>query len=976
MATPAWNGYNPRVNVCPTCGRRAEGAICPADASALASGRVVEAFTGRMLGNYQVERLLAAGGMGAVFLARHAKIGTFAVVKVLSAELSRDPAERRRFENEARLASQILHPNVVRIFDCGEVAPDPAAPEERYVYLIMELIEGEDAAAVLAREGRLEPLRAARILRQVASALDAAHTSPAGTIVHRDLKPGNIRLTRRGREEHAVVLDFGIAKAIERPAGEQLTIAGMIIGTPHYMSPEQASGDPIDGRSDLYSLGVVGYALLVGKLPFDGETLSQVLRKQLFEPPPAFPEALRLPKPLTDVILRCLEKEPAKRYQSAAALVEALDRAIAAMSPPSGGRRLALAGAGVLAAASLAVAVWAIFFHKPAGPPHARLGALEVAGRRFAPGEPIYVREAEVDLEGEVAGPSGGRVAVLPDGPSAQLSGGRFRLRLADLPAEGARELRIALDGAPLATVTVVRDRRPPRLALRAIASDGVVPDPASKTAYVRLPRVFLPLEVADESPLGDAALAVTAAPPLAAVAGTGPEGRGADLDCRAMQPGASARLTCRATDLAGNTTEEDLTIVYDPTPPVVRVTDVSPDGDRLRVRVEASDAFRVDSLLLSGEGPQGAIAPRPPLLREGARATFDVPIEAEGEYRLRVVARDPAGNQGEAQASFTRAIPLEAPLTVLARGAPLAPAADGTYYTSSAALAIRIAPNKPLRAVRVDGAPGPAPADPKSAWEIALAIDPKSAAATHEVVIEPATGAPVERRLKVVHDEEPPAIAILSPDPWPAAINAAAAKGGALPLTVAVTDANPPAAIDIAPLGPVPLRDGRAEVAIPLVHGAPLALTITAIDAAGNVATLARSAPVDLRPPEIVAVPTQPRFKVHETAAIRIKTDEPCRALTVDGSTAGLRAEGPRDWIFETPMYLDTPLRRRIEAVDEAGNRAAVDVVLAREAVCATTGEPLTDAEVKVLLDDPRALPGCPHCDKLAVSPERKKRP
>lgn len=961
------------MNVCPKCGKRfPDVVVCPDDEAPLAPARVVDAFLGRMLGNFRVEKLLAAGGMGSVFIARHAKLGTPAVVKVLSSDLARDDAERRRFENEARHAMQIQHPHVVRIFDFGELATADGAGRD--VYLVMELVEGEDAEQALEREGRLDPLRVARIVRQVASALEAAHTIAGGAVVHRDLKPSNIRLTRRGREEHAVVLDFGIAKAVDAPAEEQLTLPGTVIGTPHYMAPEQASGEPIDARTDLYSLGVVAYYLLTGNLPFDGKSVSQVIRQQIFMAPPPLPADLKLPQGLGEIVMKCLEKAPAARFQSAAELADALDRVIAEATPRRPAHRAAVALAAAVGLVAVGAAVFAIVKQPPPGA--ARVAALTANGRDLLAAERAYFKEDRVAIEGEIAGLAEGEVILRArERDASSATPAKFRFELGPLE-EGPVPIALLArprggDETQILARVLVRDTRPPRLAPRALPSDAYKVDLAAKTLYVRKERIFLPFEIADENPLPENALTARAAGGLVATPRAGQDGVGLDLDCGKMPMGPAVELACRAVDAAGNEASATYSVIYDPSPPFVSIVECAPDqGNRLVLKVEASDSSGIAELFLDGTSPVGPIPPRPPIDWKGSGvARFELALDAEGEYALRVVAVDRAGNRSEARRSYRHGIAF-APVFRFS----VEPAADGVRYTSAENLHVELDGNKPIveaeASLEASLPDGPAPAT-GNGLQLSFRLY-RNTAQTLKIRGRTATDA-FEREFAIVQDDAPPKLALASPSGWPETIGLALAPAGALPVEVSLEDANPPESILVNGAA-VPLVAGRAKANVPLVDGKELTLTITARDRAGNESTLTRTARVDLKPPVIVAAPTQPRFKLHETAAIRIETDEDCREVTVDGSTANVRAAGPRAWVFETPMFLDTPLRRTIAAVDLAGNRADREVALEREAVCATTGIPLPDDLVKVLLEDPRANT-CTQCGKDAISPEGQKR-
>jgi serine/threonine-protein kinase len=265
--------------------------------------------------------------MGAVYRARHVMLGKAVAVKVIRNGLVTSADVVSRFQREARAASNLNHPNIVTVHDLGQT-PDGT------LYIAMELIEGGSLHDTLRREGPLPPARAVDILRQVASALSAAHRKQ---IVHRDLKSHNLMLAADDHGRDVVKLvDFGIAKTFDEAT--QLTAAGFMMGTPHYMSPEQAAGKPVDRRADIYSLGVILYEMLTGQVPFGRDSLTAVLVKLATELPPR-PSAQRpdltVPPALEAVAMRCLEKNPADRFQSADEFAEALARAGAAVPLPA-----------------------------------------------------------------------------------------------------------------------------------------------------------------------------------------------------------------------------------------------------------------------------------------------------------------------------------------------------------------------------------------------------------------------------------------------------------------------------------------------------------------------------------------------------------------------------------------------------------------------------------------------------------------
>ena len=266
--------------------------------------------------SFTLEGEIGRGGMGVVYHARDERLKRKVAVKVLPPELAFREEIRIRFLREAETAARLSHPHIVPIHSVGE-------GPEGLVYFVMAYVDGESLGARLKRRGRLPPEEARRILMETADALGAGH---ALGIVHRDVKPDNILL--EGSRGRTVLTDFGIAKALTSSTGPgTLTATGVAIGTPHYMSPEQAAGDrEIDGRSDIYSLGVVGYQMLTGELPFSAPTVPGLLLKQITEQAPYLKDkAPTCPDDLAACVMRSLEKEPEARWPTADALRRALE---------------------------------------------------------------------------------------------------------------------------------------------------------------------------------------------------------------------------------------------------------------------------------------------------------------------------------------------------------------------------------------------------------------------------------------------------------------------------------------------------------------------------------------------------------------------------------------------------------------------------------------------------------------------------
>jgi serine/threonine-protein kinase len=272
--------------------------------------------------SYTLEGEIGRGGMGVVFTARDERLKRQVAVKVLPPDLAFREEIRLRFVREAETAARLSHPHIVPIHSVGE-GPDGL------VYFVMAYVDGESLGAKLKRRGRLPPDESRRIMQETADALGAAH---AFGIIHRDVKPDNILL--EGSRGRVVVTDFGIAKALSSTTGgATLTGTGVAIGTPHYMSPEQAAGDrEIDGRSDIYSLGVVAYQMLAGELPFQAPTVPGILMKHITERAPLITERRPdVPEDLAACVMRSLEKDPEDRWPTADALRRALEARSATM---------------------------------------------------------------------------------------------------------------------------------------------------------------------------------------------------------------------------------------------------------------------------------------------------------------------------------------------------------------------------------------------------------------------------------------------------------------------------------------------------------------------------------------------------------------------------------------------------------------------------------------------------------------------
>ncbi|HUG54669.1 MAG TPA: protein kinase [Vicinamibacteria bacterium] len=275
------------------------------------------------IGKYKILEKIGQGAMGEVYRAHDPVLNRDVAVKTISAELGADDTLRRRFEREAQSAARLNHPNIITVFDYGE--------EQGKIYMAMELLDGADLKQAIARRASLSLDEKLSIVDQIAEGLAFAHEHD---IVHRDLKPANIHLLGNGQVK---IMDFGLA----RLGGSEMTRAGMVMGTPHYMSPEQVRGERADSRSDVFALGCVFYEILTYRKPFDADSMHSVLFKVMQEePPPVQDLSAGVPAVLTQVVKRAMSKDPAARFQNAGELRSALHRAMQAVASGQGGTAL------------------------------------------------------------------------------------------------------------------------------------------------------------------------------------------------------------------------------------------------------------------------------------------------------------------------------------------------------------------------------------------------------------------------------------------------------------------------------------------------------------------------------------------------------------------------------------------------------------------------------------------------------------
>jgi serine/threonine-protein kinase len=450
-----------------------------------------DGLLGRVIGGkFRIESLLGAGGMGNVYRAEQLSLGKAVAVKILHHDLMTDETVVKRFEREARSASRLDHPNLVRIIDFGR------DPETGVLFIAMELLSGRDLGQAAAQDSPMPLHRIVRIMSQVLAALEEAH---AQGVIHRDLKPANIMLVdRRGELDLAKVCDFGIAKSntlkgSEPAAGgssdrnSMLTVRGFVCGTPEYMAPEQARGEAVDGRTDLYAAAVILYQLVTGQVPFTASSPVGILSQHLDRPvPPPRTRRPDIPRTLELLILRGLAKEPAHRPQTAASFRQELEAvcsisahgraeaatqadttALQVRGPRSGSH---LKRAGFVVGLVLGVGVAAITYLDKRGP----FSAASV-GTTTIPSLPLPAPPVETIEEAELPP----REPALA--PPAELE--PAAARPAPTPARAAASARPArprLQTAPAARVTAPAPRPAAVEAAAAVAAVAPAPPPAA----------------------------------------------------------------------------------------------------------------------------------------------------------------------------------------------------------------------------------------------------------------------------------------------------------------------------------------------------------------------------------------------------------------------------------------------------------------------------------------------------------------
>ncbi len=442
--------YGQDVTVCPNDGARLDDNAKPADP-----------LIGSILAErYRIIRTLGEGGMGRVYLGEHVRMGRMSAIKVLHPALAPTADAIGRFNREAANASRINDPHVAAIYDFGETA-------DGTLYLAMEYVEGETLAQLLARVGPLAPRRAAALTIQIANALQAAHKLG---IVHRDLKPDNILVTASGgTEDFAKVVDFGIAKSM-RTTGQTVTIAGISIGTPEFMSPEQLAGGELDHRSDIYALGLVVYAMLTGRLPYPEPSSKDALVERLTARPRSLSEvspARQWPASLQAALDRALSPDSSARYEVVTDFARDIEAAVASDTGPAATTKLTPLVTRRIEAPTVRTTV-------PMSAPPARsrktawlvlgslvaVAAIALASRGFARGSGLpAVRDTVVTvsetLPSVVAAGAPATVPVPHDTPAAPASvvPGAAKVKADTSAARAARATSIIASGLPAASL-------------------------------------------------------------------------------------------------------------------------------------------------------------------------------------------------------------------------------------------------------------------------------------------------------------------------------------------------------------------------------------------------------------------------------------------------------------------------------------------------------------------------------------------
>lgn len=308
-----------KTQICVLCQREVTGdhPVCPFDGGPLITRKPDRMLGKKIQDKYEVLEIKSRGGMGVIYKARHLLLDRHVAIKCITEVLTYDTSIWKRFEQEAKSASLLNHPNIITVHDFGVTTDGD-------LYLVMEFLEGASLNEFIEMNGQLNEIICAKVFLQVCDALQHAHSIG---ILHRDLKPSNIFISSTSRGPHVKVLDFGLAKVMHASTKEKITKTGECIGTPDYMSPEQTRGLAMDQRTDIYAAGVCMFEALTGKLPFEADDLMQTLSRQISDKPPSFKDVAPdrvVAKEMEKIVMRCLEKDPQKRFQSMSELNQAL----------------------------------------------------------------------------------------------------------------------------------------------------------------------------------------------------------------------------------------------------------------------------------------------------------------------------------------------------------------------------------------------------------------------------------------------------------------------------------------------------------------------------------------------------------------------------------------------------------------------------------------------------------------------------
>jgi eukaryotic-like serine/threonine-protein kinase len=358
-------------------------------------------------GRYEILQVIGEGGMGVVYRARQTSIDRMVAVKMLSSDLAKDRNWVQRFYNEAKACSRLHHPNTIKIFDFGQT-------RDGRLFMAMEFLDGLSLRQVISQQAPLDPMRVLKIVQQCCASLSEAHNLG---IIHRDIKGDNVFLIDLpGSRDHVKLLDFGVAKLLMTE--EFATQVGVVFGTPQYMSPEQGRGEPLTPRSDLYGVGILAYEMLTGSVPFSDPVPTNVLQMHLKTPVPPLPA--RVPEAVRQVVMRALEKEPSRRYQTAGAMMEDAQSVLGALQ--SGAFQL----------------------HPPAGTPE----SFPPLRGQSPQGFPVYPQPPHLPPRGAGAGGAANMPTVL-DRPNPLLAGGAGRGPNVSAAAAAAASARTILVSTP-----------------------------------------------------------------------------------------------------------------------------------------------------------------------------------------------------------------------------------------------------------------------------------------------------------------------------------------------------------------------------------------------------------------------------------------------------------------------------------------------------------------------------------------------